>query len=259
MRRFIVTVPGRGYRFIAELGEAPTSPVLPQTASAAVPASIPAAGNFPRRRLMVLGLVGLVALSLLAGWLVVRKRRAEASTAAIRTIAVLPFKGLSTESSDASLEMGMAETLINRLSGLRQLIVRPITSVRKYSSPEQDPVKAGQETQAQAVLDGNIQKAGDRIRVTVRLIDVRKDDPLHTAGEKRHRPAPLTFGGRAFRQRREERAPRHLRRKREHRAEATKKVGRLRCSAGRIATLKGSRYVLTLIRSWRDVLTLICS
>lgn len=172
--RYVETVPKRGYRFIAELGEAPASPVAPPSA----PASIPAAGTFPRRRLMVLALVGLVAMSLLAGWLVIRKRRAEGSTAAIRTIAVLPFKGLSAESSDASLEMGMAETLINRLSGLRQLIVRPMTSVRKYSNPEQDPVKAGQEIQAQAVLDGNIQKAGDRVRVTVRLIDVRSGQTI---------------------------------------------------------------------------------
>src|SRR6186713_1921156 len=40
--RYIETVPKRGYRFVAELGEAPTVPVVPQTASANVPASIPA-------------------------------------------------------------------------------------------------------------------------------------------------------------------------------------------------------------------------
>jgi serine/threonine-protein kinase len=44
--------------------------------------------------------------------------------------------------------------------------------VRKYTDLQQDPIKAGQEIQAQAVLDGSIQRAGDRIRVTVRLIDV---------------------------------------------------------------------------------------
>jgi TolB-like protein/DNA-binding winged helix-turn-helix (wHTH) protein len=166
--RYIETVPKRGYRFIAEIADTPTHPVP----------SIPAAGNFERRRLMVLILVGLVALSLLAGWLLVRKKRAEAANAAVRTIAVLPFKRLSADSSDPSLEMGMAETLITRLSSLRQLVVRPITSVRKYSSLEQDPVKAGQEIQAQAVLDGNIQKAGDRVRVTVRLIDVRNGQTI---------------------------------------------------------------------------------
>jgi len=67
----------------------------------------------------------------------------------------------------------MAETLIARLSNLKQIVVRPMSAVRKYTDLQQDPVRAGQEVQAQAVLDGSIQNAGDRIRVTVRLIDVR--------------------------------------------------------------------------------------
>ena len=67
----------------------------------------------------------------------------------------------------------MAETLITRLSNLKQVVVRPMSSVRKYTDLQQDPVKAGQEVQADAVLDGSIQKVGERIRVTVRLINVR--------------------------------------------------------------------------------------
>ena len=47
-----------------------------------------------------------------------------------------------------------------------------MSAVSKYTDLQQDLVKVGQEIQAEAVLDGSIQKAGERVRVTVRLIDV---------------------------------------------------------------------------------------
>ncbi len=53
-----------------------------------------------------------------------------------------------------------------------------ISAVRKYTDLQQDPVKAGQEIEVEAVLDGSIQKAGERVRVTVRLLDVRNGTPL---------------------------------------------------------------------------------
>lgn len=98
----------------------------------------------------------------------------------IKTIAVLPFKPLVAESRDESLELGMADTLITRLSLIRQMIVRPVSAVRKYNKLEQDAVAAGQEQRVDAVLDGNIQKSGERTRVTVRLVSVRDGRQLWT-------------------------------------------------------------------------------
>jgi TolB-like protein len=51
-------------------------------------------------------------------------------------------------------------------------------STRKFTDPGQDPVKAGRELQTDAVLDGGIQKAGDRVRVSVRLLDVKSGAAL---------------------------------------------------------------------------------
>src|SRR5579864_7487103 len=51
----------------------------------------------------------------------------------ISSIAVLPFQPLARNRRDESLEMGMADTLIARLSGIRDIIVRPMSSVRKYA------------------------------------------------------------------------------------------------------------------------------
>jgi serine/threonine protein kinase/predicted Zn-dependent protease len=95
-----------------------------------------------------------------------------------KSIAVLPFKPLNTDSRDEALEMGMAETLITRLSNLKQVVVRPMSAVRKYTDPQQDSIKAGQELQTEVVLDGSIQKAGERVRMTVRLINTRDGTTL---------------------------------------------------------------------------------
>jgi serine/threonine-protein kinase len=89
----------------------------------------------------------------------------------VKSLAVLPFKPLATDSRNEYLEMGMAETLISRLSRLRQLTVRPISAVSKYASLQQDAVEAGRELRTQYVLDGSVQKLGDSLRVTVRLLD----------------------------------------------------------------------------------------
>jgi serine/threonine protein kinase/tetratricopeptide (TPR) repeat protein len=90
----------------------------------------------------------------------------------IKSIAVLPFKPLGTEGRDEALELGMADTLIARLSNIREIDVRPISAVHKYTGLDQDAVAAGREQQVHAVLDGHIQKAGETIRVTVRFIRV---------------------------------------------------------------------------------------
>src|SRR5262245_18033765 len=86
------------------------------------------------------------------------------------TIAVLPFKSIGA-SSNEYLGLGMTDALITRLSNLRQVMVRPTTSVRKYSGSH-DPGLAGKELGVEWVLDGSIQKSGKRIRLTVQLVHV---------------------------------------------------------------------------------------
>ena len=71
------------------------------------------------------------------------------------------------------MELGMADTLITKLSSLNQLIVRPTSAIRKYTALDQDPIAAGREQEVEAVLDASYYWTGEKIRVTVRLIDVR--------------------------------------------------------------------------------------
>jgi tetratricopeptide (TPR) repeat protein len=72
----------------------------------------------------------------------------------------------------------MADTLITRLSNIRQVDVRPISAVRKYTGLEQDAIAAGRDQQVDAVLDGVIQRAGDQVRVSVRFVRVNDGSQL---------------------------------------------------------------------------------
>ncbi|HET9787767.1 MAG TPA: winged helix-turn-helix domain-containing protein, partial [Pyrinomonadaceae bacterium] len=103
---------------------------------------------------------------------VVRTVDSTVEKASAKTIAVLPFKPLVEKDRDEALELGMADALIIRLSNSGEIIVRPLSSVRRYGGLEQDAQKAGVELGVQSVLDGSIQRRGDDIRVTARLTNV---------------------------------------------------------------------------------------
>jgi len=92
--------------------------------------------------------------------------------APIKSIAVLPFKPLVAENRDEVLETGMADTLISRLGNNREIVVRPLSSVRKFGNLEQDALTAGRALDVESVLDGSVQRWGDKIRVNVRLVRV---------------------------------------------------------------------------------------
>jgi DNA-binding winged helix-turn-helix (wHTH) protein/tetratricopeptide (TPR) repeat protein len=89
-----------------------------------------------------------------------------------RSIAVLPFISLGPKDTDEYLGLGMADALITRLGNIRRIIVRPTSAVRAYVGQTPDPVAAGRSLGVDMVLEGSIQRAGERIRVTVQLVSV---------------------------------------------------------------------------------------
>jgi serine/threonine protein kinase/tetratricopeptide (TPR) repeat protein len=95
-----------------------------------------------------------------------------------KSIAVLPMKLLDTRrggdsTGDEFLGVGLADALITRLSQLQRFTLRPTSSVLRYGDNQIDPLTAGHELGVTYVLDGRIRRAGDSIRVTVQLLDVR--------------------------------------------------------------------------------------
>src|SRR5438034_5995055 len=124
---------------------------------------------------VTLSLAGLLVITLAVGaayYFFWSRPEPPVTAADVRSLAVLPFKPLLGESYDEVLELGMADTLIARLSNSRQIVVRPTGAVRRYGGLEQDPLAAGRALNVEAVLDGHIQRSGDRIRVSARLVSV---------------------------------------------------------------------------------------
>lgn len=93
------------------------------------------------------------------------------------SLAVLPLKlfGTPTDSGeDEYLGIGLADTLTTRLSNVRRLMVRPTSSVLKFNDAGANPFQAGNELGVDYVLEGSIRRAGERIRITVQLLNVRE-------------------------------------------------------------------------------------
>ena len=209
-QRYIKTVPRRGYIFIAQVSENSSATgaavykdevegirvVIEEdeqgfeterdgveatarlSSLSAAPKSI--WRGFQSNPTLVAISVALVGLAIALSCFLISRRQKQPLTVMPKSIAVLPFKPLVADSQDESLEMGMADTLITKLSNLSEIIVRPIGAVRGYNRLDQDPVEAGREQRVDAVLDGSIQKSGDKIRVTVRFVNVQDGKQLWT-------------------------------------------------------------------------------
>jgi eukaryotic-like serine/threonine-protein kinase len=149
---------------------------------AAVAANPPSRPTGARGALLVAGIL-LLGLLVFASQYYLRSRvvrrsaeaRAAASPAATapaaHTLAVLPFHNLSSKGQENSWGIGMTDAVISRLASLRDLAVRPTSSVLKYAQGPADPVRAAQELQVESVLDGTYQAAAGSVRVSVQLID----------------------------------------------------------------------------------------
>jgi TolB-like protein/Tfp pilus assembly protein PilF len=96
----------------------------------------------------------------------------------VRSIAVLPFKQFTGGAMDDYLDLGLADALITRLTKVRRISVRPTSAIARYAGVNPDAVQVGRELGVDSVLDGTIQRAGDRIRVTVQLVDVNDGSVL---------------------------------------------------------------------------------
>jgi DNA-binding winged helix-turn-helix (wHTH) protein/TolB-like protein/Flp pilus assembly protein TadD len=167
--RFIVTVPGRGYRFVADVDGDPGQ-------ATAEPLAAPS----PRVHRHAWAWVGLtLALVGIAGIAIVGMREPPPSPASPEAaLAVLPFRSLSMGARDELLELGLAETLINRISSSTKLRVRSLGSSQRFAGPQQDPIDAARQLGARYVVEGTTQRHGDRVRVTARLLDARTGDAL---------------------------------------------------------------------------------
>jgi len=95
-----------------------------------------------------------------------------------KRIAVLPFANMSPDPADGYLADGMTEELITELAGIGELSVIARTSVMKYRGSPRGASEIGKELKAGTLIEGSVRKAGNKVRVTVQLIDARNEDHI---------------------------------------------------------------------------------
>ncbi|KAG0505497.1 MAG: Tetratricopeptide repeat protein [Candidatus Udaeobacter sp.] len=95
-----------------------------------------------------------------------------------KSIAVLPFQNLSEEKANAYFADGIQTEILTKLAAIRDLKVISRTSTAKYQSKPNDLKTVAQELGVSTILEGAVQRAGDKVRVNVQLIDARADTHL---------------------------------------------------------------------------------
>ncbi len=192
-RQYIETLPRRGYRFMAEVREVrkeggaffverrtdsqflieeeeETETVAIHAPENALPPSVNPLRGWRRYLVTALAVLGVVAgLSL---WQARWKNADADASLPVKSIAVLPFKTLGEQSEPDLVGLGMTDALILRLAQLEKLSVLPTSSVFKFLNRESDALTIGRELGVEGVLDGTVQRSGDRVRVTAQLIRI---------------------------------------------------------------------------------------
>ena len=199
---YIETVPKHGYRFVPEgkvgdgesaeaelvletqtgasvvieevLDDGPStvvglvSPAAQVTQPPAAPATTARVATrlIPRRGVITAVLLALTLGSLAYLWR--SRQRSVAPQAEIKSLAVLPLKSL--DAGENYLGLGIADAVIRRISQTGELIVRPTSAVRRYLEEDTDAITAARQLNADAVLEGSLQRADDRLRVSVSLL-----------------------------------------------------------------------------------------
>jgi serine/threonine protein kinase/Tfp pilus assembly protein PilF len=93
-------------------------------------------------------------------------------------IAVLPFENLNSDPDSAYFAEGIHEEILTRLASIADLKVISRASTQHYQSKPANLSEVGKQLGVANILEGSVQKAGDKVRVNVQLINARNDSPL---------------------------------------------------------------------------------
>ena len=99
-----------------------------------------------------------------------------------KLVAVLPLSlmspGAEGNTDEAYLTIGLADAIIARLTTVRALTVRPTSSITRYNEHFVNPFRAGNELGVDFVLDGRIRRFGDRLRISLQLLEIKKGSAI---------------------------------------------------------------------------------
>jgi len=184
--RFIQTISGRGYRFLGS-GGPDQKGLVPQPAveaSALAEVQVPldqtaTTGSSAGRRLWNRGQLLTLAIAVLAiaaaAFLLGRNVGKPTALSPIRSLAVLPLQNLSGDSTQDYLADGMTESIIGRLSAIRELRVISRTSIMRFKDTKLSVPEIARQLNVDAIVEGSVIRAGNRIRVHAQLIRAATD------------------------------------------------------------------------------------
>ena len=132
----------------------------------------------------------LLAAALGVGFLMLRRSQEKFMDAVAvipsKSIAVLPFENLSEDNANAYFADGTQNEILTKLAGIGDLKVISRTSSAKYKSKPENLKTVARQLGVATVLEGTVQRAGEKVRVNVQLLDARADTHLWAKSYDRH-------------------------------------------------------------------------
>lgn len=189
--KLIETIPRKGYRFNGNVAVSSNSVIVTEREftratiehtqiddEAATVAIAQLEKRAGRQTIVLAGVaIGVLLLAGVFGWGYLSKKDALSSQTR-RSVAVLPFRDLSADERGRQFSIGLADSLITKLAGIRGLSVRPMSAVMPLADEQLSASSAGQKLNVDAVLEGTIQREGENYRVSVQLVNTKDNQVL---------------------------------------------------------------------------------
>ena len=174
--QYIATIPGIGYRFVADVKEVhEEEPAGVATAPSAEPAPI----KTDRRPMFRYALLLLVPLVLaVVGYAVLTRKTTPPPSPAVSSIMVLPLDNLSGDPNEEYFADGVTDALIGDLAKLSGLQVISRTSSMHYKGTKKSLPEIAREIKVDAIVEGTVQRSGDRVVIRAQLIHAATDRHL---------------------------------------------------------------------------------
>jgi len=194
-RRYVVTVPGRGYQFVAEVradASESAAGLEEPPAAAERPPEVGVAARPRGRRPFVVLLGALLAAAVALPYLATLRSAFRHREASGRSIAVLPFTNVGNDPRLEYLSDGISESLINSLSQLPGVTVIARSSAFRYRDAKVDPRDVAAALRVESIVTGRVIRRGEVLSISVELVDALRG--TETWGEQYSRKAADLLG-----------------------------------------------------------------
>jgi TolB-like protein/DNA-binding winged helix-turn-helix (wHTH) protein/Flp pilus assembly protein TadD len=188
--QYIVTVPARGYRFVAQVRERREIQALRPEAGSEVRMNPQPRRDWPAPRWLA---VMAVVVTLGAGALLLRPLLVADARAPITSLAVLPLENLSGDPTQGYFADGVTDALIGTIARIRALRVVSRTSVMRFRDERSSVEEIARALDVDAILEGSIRRTGNRVRISLQLIHAPTDTHLWTREYERELTDVLTL------------------------------------------------------------------